>query len=77
MKMWWEIFTFEIRYQLRRPIFYISAISFYLIAAALMASPAATAIQQLGGNVERNAPVLVFVFMAVFSIIGLLSSPHL
>lgn len=71
MKMWWEIFTFEIRYQLRRPIFYISAISFYLIAAALMASPAATAIQQLGGNVERNAPVLVFVFMAVFSVIGL------
>jgi ABC-2 type transport system permease protein len=69
--MCWEIFTFEIRYQLRRPLFYISSIGFFLIATALMASPAATAIQLVGGNVERNAPALVFVFTAVFSIIGL------
>jgi ABC-2 type transport system permease protein len=71
VKKWWEIYTFEVRYQLRRPLFYISSIGFFLIATALMASPAATAIQLLGGNVERNAPALVYVFTAVFSIIGL------
>jgi len=69
--MWWEIFTFEIRYQLRRPLFYISSIVFFLIATALMASPAAGALYVLGGGVERNAPALIFVYTAVFSIIGL------
>ena len=69
--MWWEIFTFEIRYQLRRPLLPISSVIFFLSATALMASPAAGAIYVLGGGVERNAPALIFVYTAVFSIIGL------
>ena len=69
--MWWEIFTFEIRYQLRRPLLPISSVIFFLSATALMASPAAGAIYVLGGGVERNAPALIFVYTAVFSILGL------
>jgi ABC-2 type transport system permease protein len=71
--MFKELYTFEIRYLLKQPLFYILFTLFFLITFGAMTSDAVT----LGGavgNVHRNAPYVIMQFLAVMSVFGVLST---
>ena len=68
--MFFEFFRFDLRYQLRSPLIWITALVFALMAFGAMTSDAV----QIGGgigNVHRNAPSVIVSFLAAFSTIGL------
>ena len=68
--MFGEIFRFELRQQLRSPLFWLIAIA--LAAMAFAASSSDTVSIGGGvGNIHRNAPFVVITTLAFFSIIGL------
>lgn len=68
--MFGEIFRFELRQQLRSPLFWLIAIA---LGAVAFAAAASDTIQIGGGvgNVHRNAPFVVINMLATFSVIGL------
>ncbi|MCD7097360.1 M1 family aminopeptidase [Stenotrophomonas sp. MMGLT7] len=66
-----EFLRFELREQLRSPLFWLLALLFALLGFGAAASDSV----QLGGsigNVHRNAPSVVITFMAMFTLLGLL-----
>jgi ABC-2 type transport system permease protein len=66
-----EFFRFELRQQLGSPVLWLMALLF----AGLGFAAAATDAVVLGGsvgNVNRNAPVMIVQFMAVFTLLGML-----
>ncbi|HEX7328312.1 MAG TPA: M1 family aminopeptidase [Casimicrobiaceae bacterium] len=65
-----EIFRFELRQQLRSPLFWLVALA---LAAVAFGAASSDTIQMGGGigNVHRNAPMVVITMLAVFSVIGL------
>ncbi|MGH8189952.1 MAG: M1 family aminopeptidase, partial [Rhodanobacteraceae bacterium] len=68
--MFGEIFRFELRQQLRSPLFWLVA----LALAAIAFGAAASDVIQIGGgigSVHRNAPFVVITLLAAFSLIGL------
>jgi ABC-2 type transport system permease protein len=68
--MWLEFFKFDLRYQLRQPLLWVSA----LILAAMAFGASSTDSVQVGGaigNINRNAPVVIAQFMGVFSVISM------
>lgn len=69
--MFTEILTFEIKYQFRKPLFYIVTVAFFLMAF-LAASTDTVQIGGAIGNVHRNAPIVIVRILTVMSAVGLL-----
>lgn len=68
--MFREIFGFELRQQLKSPLFWIVALAFGAIAFAAAASDTV----QIGGgigNTHRNAPYVVLQMLTVFTVLGM------
>ena len=65
-----EIFRFELRQQLRNPLFWLIAFALAGLALAAACSDSVT-IGGGVGNVHRNAPVVVISMLGFFSVIGL------
>ncbi|MDN5925054.1 MAG: hypothetical protein L0H70_08655, partial [Xanthomonadales bacterium] len=68
--MWREVLRFELRQQLRAPLFWIVAVVFALLAFAFITTDAVS-IGGGMGNVHRNAPIVIIRMLAVFSLIGM------
>jgi ABC-2 type transport system permease protein len=67
--MFWRIFAFEIRYQLRQPLFWIAAILFFLMTFGAVT----TDVISIGGaigSVNRNAPFVLMQILLVMTVIG-------
>jgi hypothetical protein len=67
--MFGRIFSFEIRYQLRQPLFWIAAIIFFLLTFGAVT----TDVIQVGGaigSVNRNAPFVLMQMLLVMTVIG-------
>jgi ABC-type transport system involved in multi-copper enzyme maturation permease subunit len=67
--MFSEIFGFELRYQLRQPVYWVSALFFFLLTFLAVT----TDVVVLGGsigNVNRNAPFVILQLFFVTSLVG-------
>jgi aminopeptidase N len=64
--MFGKIASFELRYQLKNPVFWVAAILFFLLCFGAMASSAISGGTQ--GNVHRNSPVSLTQLQATFSL---------
>ncbi|MEO8033282.1 MAG: ABC transporter permease subunit, partial [Acidobacteriota bacterium] len=71
--MFKELYTFEIRYLLKQPLFYILFTLFFFITFGATTSDAVSLGGALG-NVHRNAPYVIMQFLAVMSVFGVLST---
>ena len=67
--MFTEIFRFELRYQLRQPLFWIAAFFFFLLSF-LAVTTDAVVIGGSVGRVNRNAPFVIMQLLLVMSVIG-------
>lgn len=67
--MFGEIYRFELRYQLRQPLFWIASLIFFLITF-LATTTDAVVIGGGLGNVNRNAPYVVMQMLLVMSLLG-------
>jgi len=65
-----EIFRFELRQQLRNPLFWLIAFALAALAFAAASSDSIT-IGGGVGNVHRNAPIVVISMLGFFSVLGL------
>jgi len=63
--MFGKIAGFELRYQMKNPVFWVAAILFFLLAFTLAATPA---FPLGGGNVHRNSPVALIRLQVSFSL---------
>ncbi|PYS95978.1 MAG: hypothetical protein DMF50_06425, partial [Acidobacteria bacterium] len=64
-----RIFAFEVRYQLRQPLFWVAAVIFFLLTFAAVT----TDVVQIGGaigSVNRNAPFVLMQILLVMTVIG-------
>ncbi len=66
--MFSEILRFDLKLQLRTPFLWLGAAAFALLAIFLTSTDA----MHVGGNVHRNAPVVIVLQLAVLSILGML-----
>ncbi len=69
--MWKDISLFELRYQLKQPLFSISALIFFFLAVGLAASDIGGAIGDAPGTTLRNAPITLIRLMPLISLLGL------
>ena len=67
--MFLEIFRFELRHQLRQPLFWLGGLIFFLLAFGAVTTDAVT-IGGAIGNVNRNASFVIIQLLLVFSILG-------
>jgi ABC-type transport system involved in multi-copper enzyme maturation permease subunit len=69
-----EIFRFELRQQLRSPLFWLVAVA---LAAVAFGAACSDQIQIGGGvgNIHRNAPYVVVQMLGIFSVLGLFLIP--
>lgn len=68
-----EIYTFELKYHLKLPLFYIIFAIFFLLTFGAVTSDAV----QIGGslgNVNRNAPFVIMQFLLIMSAFGVLTT---
>jgi ABC-type transport system involved in multi-copper enzyme maturation permease subunit len=68
--MWREFFQFDLKYQLRQPLLWVSAAVFGLMAYFATSSDAV----QIGGslgNIYRNAPIVIIRFLSLFTILAM------
>lgn len=68
--MFGEIFRFELRQQLKSPLFWLIALALAALAFAATSSDSVTIGSGIG-NVHRNAPVVVISMLGIFSVLGL------
>ncbi|HYW17556.1 MAG TPA: aminopeptidase, partial [Allosphingosinicella sp.] len=64
--MFRRIASFELRYQLKNPVFWVAAIMFFLLCFGAMASEAVSGGAR--GNVHRNSPVQLTQLQTMFSL---------
>ncbi len=69
--MFKKIFRFELRYQLKQPLFLVSTGVFFLLGLALATSDIGTAVGEAPGTAIRNAPIVVIRLMPILSLLGL------
>jgi ABC-2 type transport system permease protein len=69
-----EIFRFELRQQLRNPLFWLIAVALAALAFAAACSDSVTIGGGIG-NVHRNAPMVVIQMLGVLSVLGLILIP--
>jgi ABC-type transport system involved in multi-copper enzyme maturation permease subunit len=67
------ITRFELRYQLKQPLFYILTALFFLLTFSAVTSDAVI-IGGAVGNVNRNAPFVIMQFLLVMSVFGVLTT---
>jgi ABC-2 type transport system permease protein len=72
--MFGEIFRFEVRQQLRAPLFWIIAVAFAALAFAVASTDQVTVGGGIG-NTLRNAPYVVTTLLAFFSLFGMFLIP--
>lgn len=68
-----EILRFELRHQLRQPVF-LHAGAFFFLSAFLAVTTDAVVIGGSIGNVDRNAPFVILRLLLVMSIIGVFAT---
>ncbi|MCI0443322.1 hypothetical protein L0152_08910, partial [bacterium] len=71
--MFWEFLRFEIRYQLRQPVFYIGTALFFLLTFGAVTTDTVS----IGGGIgslNRNAPYVIMQILAVMSVLGVFTS---
>ena len=71
--MFFEIFRFEIRYQLKNPVFVIAAVIFFLLTFGAVTTDAV----RIGGSigaVNRNAPFVIMQILQIMSMIGIFTT---
>ena len=68
--MWLEFFRFDLRYQLRQPLLWLSGFIFALMAFGASSSDAVV-VGGAVGNVYRNAPMVIAQFLGVFTVIAM------
>ena len=68
--MFFEIFRFELRQQLKAPLFWIVALAFGALAFAL-ASTDAVILGGASGNVLRNAPLVIVRLLSVLTVLSI------
>jgi hypothetical protein len=73
MRTFQEIFLFEVRYQMRQPVFYIGAAIFFLMTFGAVTTDAIS-IGGAIGSLNRNAPFVIMQLLTVMSIIGTFTS---
>ena len=68
--MWLEFFKFDLRYQLRQPLLWVTAL---ILGAMAFGASTSDSIQVGGaiGNVNRNAPVVIAQMLGTFSVISM------
>lgn len=66
--MFWQIFSFEIKYRLKRPATYLYFLAFFLIAVLCFSTGSTPASEK----VYHNSPVVLAQFMAIFSMVMML-----
>lgn len=71
--MTFEIFKFEIRYQLRQPLVWVLLVIFFFLTFSAVTSDAVRIGGSIG-NVNRNAPFVIMQFLLVMSAFGVLTS---
>src|ERR1044071_1620643 len=71
--MFAAITKFELKYHLRAPLFYILTLVFFLITFGAVTSDEIT-IGGSVGNVNRNAPYVIMLFLLVMSVFGILTT---
>lgn len=67
--MFREVLRFELKQQLRAPLFWIVSVAFALLAFLFVTTDAITNGGGMG-NVHRNAPIVIIRLLAMFSVIG-------
>ena len=68
-----EILRFELRHQLRQPIFLLAG-AFFFLSAFLAVTTDAVVIGGSIGNVDRNAPFVILRLLLVMSIVGVFAT---
>ena len=68
-----EILRFELRHQLRQPVFLLAG-AFFFLSAFLAVTTDAVVIGGSIGNVDRNAPFVILRLLLVMSIIGVFAT---
>jgi len=64
-----RILAFEVRYQVRQPLFWVASVLFFLLTFGAITTDAV----QLGGSigsVNRNAPYVIFQMLGIMTVIG-------
>ena len=69
--MWKEIFSFEVRYHLRQPLFYITGLALFLLALLFASTGMGARFDGLPGIVDHNAPIVILRLMAGLTVLGL------
>jgi len=64
-----RILLFELRYQIRQPLFWIATLLFFLLTFGAITTDAVTVGGAIG-SVNRNAPFVIFQLLAVMTVIG-------
>src|SRR5262245_48368879 len=73
MKTFQEILLFEIRYQLKQPVFYIGIVLFFLLTFGAVTTDTVS----IGGGIgslNRNASYVIMQILTVMSILGVFTS---
>src|SRR5258708_8992925 len=68
-----ELYTFELKYHLKQPLFYILFGLFFLLTFGAVTTDVVT-IGGAIGNVNRNAPFVIMQLLAVMSVFGVLTT---
>lgn len=71
--MFKDIFSFEVRYQIRQPLFFICTAMFFLLTFGAVTTDEIM-IGGAIGNVNRNAPFVIMQILAVMSVIGVFTT---
>lgn len=71
--MFKAITTFELKYHLKAPLFYILLLVYFLITFAATTTDAVTMGGAIG-NVNRNAPFVIMQFLLIMSVFGILTT---
>jgi ABC-2 type transport system permease protein len=71
--MFSEIYKFELRYNLKQPLFYILFALFFFITFLAVTTDGVT-IGGAVGNVHRNAPYVIMFMLGVMSVFGILTT---
>lgn len=72
--MFWEIFTFEIKTRLKRPMVWIFFAVFFALTFAAITTDAVRVGSAIG-NVHRNAPFVILQMLGTMSILGMFLIP--
>ncbi|MHC4946087.1 MAG: ABC transporter permease, partial [Planctomycetota bacterium] len=69
--MWKEIVGFEIKYHLKQPLFYLSALVFFLMAFGLISTDAGLVMSNSPTSIDRNAPFVIINSLTFMTLLGL------